>query len=600
MGIFTNMGKCELTFSIITALVLGVWVRNTMANIHMQPYSLRNLFYREETIIHMLKSVGNFYKSQRLSEYLEACSPRMKELPLLDNLDDEENHLGLILEMLVGNPIHVYSLIMRLTMQLGPLRQEMSRYPMVSGIEKGMTSILRQGENPDANDMEGVTQSLARIQFAYRLDPLDMASGVIAGVQTEARLSPIDMINIAMRRNSGMHPIRPGLGREFALAIEWAEAAKNGLKKSRKDNKHLEDTIHSFINQTKKDHDLSWKAPEENPGNLPNEEFFIRKIGESSTGIELRDEEAMKLETQVLDRKKDGWFVHDFNALCRGEEVNMNTTSSSTTDQRCHLTTNNDPYFILAPLKLEIISIDPVLFMYHDILTDGEMDTMKHHGFSQLVVSAMEDTSATAGGGAGAKVTNGRTQSNAWVWDHQVPLLHKLSLKTGKMSNLTAAKPVLDVVPGQLVHIVESEAWQVGIYGPGGHYLPHYDSFESLDQTAYTPSDVWVGNRIATVMFYISDVTGGSTAFPKIGLATRPRKGSAVFWYNLDDSGKRNNLSLHGACPTALGIKWVSNKWIREGAQAWTRPCKAVTPPPPHMCDIPTCSWNRTAFGGDI
>ena len=480
-------------------------------------------------------------------------------------------------------------------MQLGPLRQEMTRYPMVSGIEKGITSILRQGENPDASDMEGVTQALARIQFAYRLDPVDMANGVISGVQTKARLSPIDMINIAMRRNSGMHPIRPGLGREFALAIEWAEAAKIALEKSRKENKHLEDTINSFLDQTKKDHDLHWKGPEENPGNLPNEEFFIRKTGISS-GKELRAEEALQLSDQVLDRKKDGWFVHDFNALCRGDAVNLNTSTSQ--HQRCLLTTNSDPYFILAPLKLEIISSDPVLLMYHDILTEGEMEMMKHHGFSQLVVSAMEDTSVTTGGGA--KVTNERTQSNAWIWDHQVPMLHKLSMKTGKMSKLIAAKPVLDVVPGQLVHIVESEAWQVGIYGPGGHYLPHYDTFESLDQTAYTPTSEWVGNRIATVMFYISDVTGGSTAFPKIGLATRPKKGSAVFWYNLDDSGQRNSLSLHGACPTALGIKWVSNKWIREGAQIWKRPCFPATPPAPSMCDAAMCNWNMTTCGGDI
>ena len=83
------MGKCKLTICFITTLVLAMLVRNTMANIHMQPYSLRNLFYREETIIHMLKSIGNFYKSQRLSEYLEACSPRVEELPLLENLQDE-------------------------------------------------------------------------------------------------------------------------------------------------------------------------------------------------------------------------------------------------------------------------------------------------------------------------------------------------------------------------------------------------------------------------------------------------------------------------------------------------------------------------------
>ena len=74
-------------------------------------------------------------------------------------------------------------------------------------------------------------------------------------------------------------------------------------------------------------------------------------------------------------------------------------------------------------------------------------------------------------------------------------------------------------------------------------------------------------------MFYLSDLAGGATAFPKIGVAARPRKGTAVFWYNLDTDGRRDNRSLHGACPVVRGVKWVSNKWIREGAQIWRRPC---------------------------
>ena len=81
--------------------------------------------------------------------------------------------------------------------------------------------------------------------------------------------------------------------------------------------------------------------------------------------------------------------------------------------------------------------------------------------------------------------------------------------------------------------------------------------------------------RIATVMFYLSNLVGGFTAFPNLGVAARPREGTAVFWYNLDMEGVGSELSLHGACPTALGIKWVSNKWIREGAQINRRPCPA-------------------------
>ena len=79
--------------------------------------------------------------------------------------------------------------------------------------------------------------------------------------------------------------------------------------------------------------------------------------------------------------------------------------------------------------------------------------------------------------------------------------------------------------------------------------------------------------RIATLMFYLSSLVGGHTAFPLLGVAAQPREGTAVFWYNLHRDGKIAHHSEHGACPTILGIKWVSNKWIREGAQIWRRPC---------------------------
>ena len=53
---------------------------------------------------------------------------------------------------------------------------------------------------------------------------------------------------------------------------------------------------------------------------------------------------------------------------------------------------------------------------------------------------------------------------------------------------------------------------------------------------AYRPYErgIWVGNREATVLFYLSNVLGGFTAFPDMGVAVKPSAGSAVFWYNLD------------------------------------------------------------------
>ncbi|RXG56831.1 Prolyl 4-hydroxylase subunit alpha-2 [Armadillidium vulgare] len=110
------------------------------------------------------------------------------------------------------------------------------------------------------------------------------------------------------------------------------------------------------------------------------------------------------------------------------------------------------------------------------------------------------------------------------------------------------------------------EPLQVGNYGTGGLYNPHPD-FLILPEEA-------TGNRIATFMYYLSDVEkGGATVFPHLGVYLQPKKGSAAFWYNLKKSGVGIYDTFHGGCPVVIGSKWVANKWIKERVQFQTRPC---------------------------
>jgi prolyl 4-hydroxylase len=118
-----------------------------------------------------------------------------------------------------------------------------------------------------------------------------------------------------------------------------------------------------------------------------------------------------------------------------------------------------------------------------------------------------------------------------------------------------------------------SEDLQVVNYGIGGHYEPHFDFARKTEPDAF--KELGTGNRIATILFYLSDVAaGGATVFPTVGASLKPEKNSAAFWYNLLPNGEGDYDTRHAACPVLVGTKWVSNYWVHEVGQELRRPCR--------------------------
>ena len=44
---------------------------------------------------------------------------------------------------------------------------------------------------------------------------------------------------------------------------------------------------------------------------------------------------------------------------------------------RCRYVTNNEPYFFIQPLKMEEAFLNPLLVIYHDVIFDEEIETVK-------------------------------------------------------------------------------------------------------------------------------------------------------------------------------------------------------------------------------
>ncbi|CAB1338041.1 unnamed protein product, partial [Coregonus sp. 'balchen'] len=150
-----------------------------------------------------------------------------------------------------------------------------------------------------------------------------------------------------------------------------------------------------------------------------------------------------------------------------------------------------------------------------------------------------------------------RISKSAWLTAYEDPVVDKINQRIEDITGL---------------NVKTAEELQVANYGVGGQYEPHFDFGRKDEPDAF--KELGTGNRIATWLIYMSDVpSGGATVFTDVGAAVWPKKGSAVFWYNLFASGEGDYSTRHAACPVLVGNKWVSNKWIHERGQEFRRRC---------------------------
>jgi prolyl 4-hydroxylase len=110
-----------------------------------------------------------------------------------------------------------------------------------------------------------------------------------------------------------------------------------------------------------------------------------------------------------------------------------------------------------------------------------------------------------------------------------------------------------------------SEGLQVLHYGPGGHYLPHFD-FLVPSNPAASESIARSGQRISTLIVYLNDVIeGGETVFPAAGLSVVPRRGNGVYFEYTNSRMQVDLSSAHGGATVTRGEKWIVTKWMRSG-----------------------------------
>ncbi|MEE6479381.1 hypothetical protein FKM82_012236 [Ascaphus truei] len=500
---------------------------------------MTDLIYKERDLVHSLKEYIR-EEEARLSE-IKRWAAEVDELTSKSTMDPEGY---------LAHPVNAYKLVKRLNtdwVSLETLVLQDSTKEFIANL-----TVQRQFF-PGDEDETGAAKALMRLQDTYRLDPETIAKGKLPGTKYISSLSADDCF--------GMGKIAYNDG-DYYHTVLWMQQAMKQLDEGEEATNtkaaildylsyavfQLGD-IHRAVELTRRL--IALDSRHERAGS--NLRYFEKMLEKEMAEQDLNKTsvtESPTTQSGIYARPLDYLPERDtYEALCRGEGEKMTPRRQKRLFCRYH-DGNKSPYLLLGPVKEEDEWDSPRIVRYINVLSDEEIDKIKELAKPKLARATVRDPKTGI-----LTVANYRVSKSAWLEEYDDPVVARVNLRMQAITGLT---------------VDTAEFLQVANYGMGGQYEPHFDfSRRPFDRNLKTD-----GNRLATFLNYMSDVqAGGATVFPDFGAVIRPKKGTAVFWYNLFRSGEGDYRTRHAACPVLVGCKWVSNKWFHERGQEFLRPC---------------------------
>lgn len=187
---------------------------------------------------------------------------------------------------------------------------------------------------------------------------------------------------------------------------------------------------------------------------------------------------------------------------------------------------------------VKFLSNKPLILFFDNFLSETECDNIVNYPWEWIKSTGYDHDSESS------KDTPIRTSNSVFLYPHpfkQPAETLVLRAKVASFLKISAAR---------------IEYLQLQRYNVGQEYKAHCDYFYSGKHTE--------NNRVATLIIYLNDqFKGGGTSFPKLGVSTEPKKGSAVY-FEYDYDNDTNLLTLHSGDPIIEGCKVIVTAWIRK------------------------------------
>ncbi|KAH8398597.1 hypothetical protein KR215_002406 [Drosophila sulfurigaster] len=420
-------------------------------------------------------------------------------------------------------PLNTFRLTRRLVEDWEKLHAQLEDNPITNTYQVVVDFVAKELGFPELDDLRGIARGFVRLQKTYNISASDFAAGTEFSTGTFFLWRDCYEIGVHLYDQA-----------DYKAALEWLILAYDMLEEAdieevKKFNLDvLEYLALTYIELGEKQMAV---------------DILADAVPEDSSLPALHTLKYLEKRTEKCpDQEEEMDWRANYTILCQGKHLPRNEPEDKTL--RCYRDSKRHPFFRLAPLNVEEAHRNPDIHVYHGVLSDVQIE--------EIYVAA-EDKTKVRSTLHGNRVSDIRVSQQVWL-NYDTPIMEWLKRLTGAISGLD-------------MHY--DELMQVADYGIGGQYTPHWDYMSSLSGEYEL-----MGNRIATVMYYLSDVEqGGYTVFPQLNVFLQPIKGSMVMWHNQLRSLENDERTFHAGCPVLEGFKRISNIWVHSTRQEFLRPC---------------------------
>lgn len=188
---------------------------------------------------------------------------------------------------------------------------------------------------------------------------------------------------------------------------------------------------------------------------------------------------------------------------------------------------------------------DYTITEYTNLFTPEECKRMIEIGIEN---GMKESDVLTYGKESDTEVNNSyRKSKQTWVPDSKHPLFQKFANLAAELSGIPVS---------------HQEMTQVAVYDPQGKFNEHYDACVYEDKEYCNRINNNAGQRRSTLLLYLNDdFEEGETEFVTLGVKIKPKTGTAILFWNVDENEVLLEKSKHRGCIVKSGNKWIATKW---------------------------------------